>query len=703
MENLPEIVKAMLYNASLLIVLAVVHEFSYNIRTERRNLKIIISSIFISLIGIAVMLTTFKIEGGIVFDTRSILIGATALAFGFWPSVILVAVTGAFRLIMGGGGTLTGISVIVSSAVIGLLWRNSIKGKKPRYLYLNFYLFGIAIHLAMLACMLFLPKGSIVPVIKQIGLPVMTIYPVFTVILCSILFHQKEFYDNRERIAESEERYSAMFNNDHTVMMILEPEDGTIVDVNPAAEKFYGRSKDELVRMNISEINTLPRDEIMARMAEAVTKKTNYFLFKHRNASGQEADVEVYSSTLLTNGKKRIFSIIHDISRRVKALEELSASEKRFRYIVEEAPVGIFIQTDNKFAYVNKALLEVYGAGTQETLIGTPVFDRFHIDYHDVIKDRIRKLNIDKKAVPHLEEIHLKMDGSPVYVDVAAVPFTYLGQDGAMAFVQDITEKKELEAKNREIQGHLYQQQKLEAIGTLASGVAHEINNPLNGIMNYSQIIIDDDGKGDNVAAYAKEILGETERISGIVRSLLQFSRQDKQSHSYASVENIIMQTVSLINTIIKKDQITLGIEIEEGIPKIKCRSQQIQQVLMNLLTNARDALNEKYPGYDADKIMNIACSKFERDGRRWVGISVTDNGNGITNKMKNKIFEPFYSTKPKESGTGLGLSISHGIVKEHHGNILIESKPGKYTRFTVELPVDNGWDLSSQGGLAED
>ncbi|MFO7610949.1 MAG: PAS domain S-box protein [Clostridia bacterium] len=705
METLPEIVKAMLYNASLLIVLAVVHEFSYNLRTRRRNLKMIISSVFISLVGIAVMLTTFRLENGIVFDTRSILIGATALAFGFWPSVILVAVTVVFRMIMGGGGTLTGIFVIVSSAAIGLLWRNLIKGKNPRYLYVNFYLFGIIIHLAMLACMLLLPKESIVPVLKQISLPVMTIYPVFTVILCSILFHQKEFYENRDRITASEERYSAMFNNDHTIMLIIDPGNGRIVDANPAAEKFYGYTKDELVHMNVSDIDTLPKDEIMVKMTETGMNKTNYFLLKHKNASGQQVDVEVYNSTLLINGEKRIFSIIHDISRRVRALEELSESEKSFRYIVEEAPVGIFIQTEHKFAYVNKALLEMYGAESSETLTGTPVFDRFHTAYHDIIRARIKELNDGKTAVPHIEEIHLKMDGSPIYVDAAAVPFTYLGNDGAMAFIQDITEKKLLEIKNKEIQGHLYQQQKLEAIGTLASGVAHEINNPLNGIMNYSQIIIDDDGKGDNVTAYAKEILGETERMSEIVRSLLQFSRQDKQSHSYASVESTIMQTVSLIKTIIKRDQITLSINIEEGIPNIKCRSQQIQQVLMNLLTNARDALNEKYPGYDADKIMDIACRKFERDGRRWVGISVTDHGNGITNKMKSKIFEPFYSTKPKDSGTGLGLAISHGIVKDHHGNILIDSKPGEFARFTVELPVDNGWNLNlnSNGGISDD
>ena len=163
----------------------------------------------------------------------------------------------------------------------------------------------------------------------------------------------------------------------------------------------------------------------------------------------------------------------------------------------------------------------------------------------------------------------------------------------------------ELEAANRErleIEVQLRQQQRLEAIGTLAGGVAHEINNPIHGIMNYAELISDGLDETEPRLEYAKEIIRETDRIAVIVKNLLQFSRHEKQAHSYASVYDIVDQTVSLVNTIIKKDQITLDIDMDEGLPDIKCRSQQIQQVLMNLLTNARDALNEKYPEFDTNK-----------------------------------------------------------------------------------------------------
>jgi len=257
----------------------------------------------------------------------------------------------------------------------------------------------------------------------------------------------------------------------------------------------------------------------------------------------------------------------------------------------------------------------------------------------------------------------------------------------------DITGEKLAEGKRRNAEIQLRQQQKLEAIGTLAAGVAHEINNPLTGILNYAQLVLDDAVPSSPEASYLQGIIDESQRVSKIVSNLLQFSRQEKQSHSYARIDDIIDRTVSLVRTIIKKDRIDLQVDVPEGLPEVKCRSQQIQQVVMNLLTNARDALNEKYPGADPDKVVRLVCRSFEAENRRWIRISVEDHGTGITPEVRQKIFEPFYSTKPKDRGTGLGLAISHGIVSDHHGYFEIDSEPGRYSTVSVVLPVDNGWD----------
>ena len=255
----------------------------------------------------------------------------------------------------------------------------------------------------------------------------------------------------------------------------------------------------------------------------------------------------------------------------------------------------------------------------------------------------------------------------------------------------DITARKREEETRQQLQAQLLQSQKLESIGMLASGVAHEVNNPIMGIMNYAQLLIDRADGGSDSGAYAAEIIREANRVADIVRNLLSFARQDNQSFSKARVSDIVSATLSLIQAVIRHDQIVLEVEVPGDLPELRCRSQQIQQVLVNLLTNARDALNERFPGHSEQKIVRIEARKLERDGRGWILLIVEDHGAGISETIRDRIFDPFATTKHKDKGSGLGLSISHGIVTRHGGTIRYETESGKGTRFLVELPLDPG------------
>lgn len=374
----------------------------------------------------------------------------------------------------------------------------------------------------------------------------------------------------------------------------------------------------------------------------------------------------------------------------------LKESEQRFRLLVEIAPDAIFVITEGKFVFINQAMVELLGAQSKDQLIGMPLLDCIHPDYHQIITERIRLLTQEKQPVPILEQLFLRLDGTPVEVESHAVPFSYQSKDGALVYVRNIFHRKQAEREQAKAQAVVRQQQKLEAIGLLASGVAHEINNPINGILNYGQLILDDEDSSSRSREYAVEIISEIERVATIVQNLLQFARQEKQSHSPARVEDIINKTMSLIRTVIKRDQIILELEVPEGLPDLKCRNQQIQQVLMNLLTNARYALNKKYPGYHEDKIIRLSCTTFEHGHRRWLRITVRDHGTGIPEDLKERIFEPFFTTKSRDQGTGLGLSISYGIIKDHHGSMTFETEPEKYTCFHVDLPFDNGWEIEA-------
>ncbi|MBE0634999.1 hypothetical protein IH601_03280 [Candidatus Bipolaricaulota bacterium] len=158
----------------------------------------------------------------------------------------------------------------------------------------------------------------------------------------------------------------------------------------------------------------------------------------------------------------------------------------------------------------------------------------------------------------------------------------------------------------------------------------------------------------------------------------------------------IIDATLNLIGSNLRKDQIQLTVDVAPGLPLLKCRSQQLQQVLLNLLTNARDALNERYPEFHEDKTLRITVQQLERDGRSWIRTVVEDHGNGIAPDIVERIFDPFFSTKPRERGTGLGLSVSYGLVRDHHGQLIVESVPNATTRFIMDLPVENGWSVNA-------
>ncbi|MFA0814923.1 MAG: PAS domain S-box protein [Anaerofustis sp.] len=685
----------LVYNAALLLSLSVVYELSYLIPTKNKTINSVISGIIIGAIGLAIMSLPFQLMNGVVFDTRSILLSVTAYVFGWLPSAIAGIILIVYRLTMGGSGATAGIAVILISVSIGLLWGKIPYKKNMKLLY--FYTMGIAVHTSMLLCMFLLPYETAVFVIQSIAYSVMLLYPAASVILTLLLTRQKERNETLLKIAETKEQYQNFFINNHAMMMLVDPSNGKIVEVNQAAAFFYGYDVDTLRTMSMDQINVLSKEELFQKMQSAKNKQIRYFEFRHKKADGEIADVEVYSGPIRLNGNTLLYSIIHDITDRLKARRELMESEKKFRMLIEQAPEAIYIHSDGIILFANPAAVRMLGAENEHQLIGMPAEKLFISKKVDNLEEYREKLYRQNEPISFRTEQLLRIDGNAIDVEMSAIPINYQDQPSAIVFARDISEKIKMEKSQKELEAQLRNQQKLEAIGTLAGGVAHEINNPLSGIMNYAQLIYDELPTDASSSVYASEIIHETERISEIVRSLLQFSRQEKQSHSYASIYDIINHTILLIQTIIKKDQIELILDIEENLPMIKCRSQQIQQVLMNLLTNARDALNEKYPGYDENKLILLSCRQLEKDGRRWLRIIVEDRGNGIPLELREKIFEPFFSTKPKELGTGLGLSISFGIVQDHHGQITIESELGKYTRFIVDLPVDNGWNLDEK------
>ena len=400
---------------------------------------------------------------------------------------------------------------------------------------------------------------------------------------------------------------------------------------------------------------------------------------------------------LVLGGRRCVVMALSDITGRKLAEDAVKASEERYRGLVELSPDAVFVNRDGQVTFVNAAALVLFGATEPGQLLGRSPFELFDPGYHALMKQRIGLL-LEGQRVPLIEGRILRVDGTSREVEVVASPFGDAAGRAIQVILRDVTERKRLEEERRQFEAAARQQQRLEAIGTLASGVAHEINNPLNIILNYGELLRDNASDPARVADYAGNVIKESERVAVIVRNLLSFARQDRETHSPARVVDLVERTLSLMRAVLRKDHIRIEVDVPDDLPSLKCRSQQIQQVLMNLLTNARDALNQRYPGSVDDKFLRIRASVVDKDGHRCVRLSVEDCGTGIPAEVAERVFDPFFTTKPRDQGTGLGLSISYGIVREHHGELWFETEPDRGTTFHMDLPADDGLPVGPQG-----
>lgn len=243
------------------------------------------------------------------------------------------------------------------------------------------------------------------------------------------------------------------------------------------------------------------------------------------------------------------------------------------------------------------------------------------------------------------------------------------------------TEKMALQAEAMQT-GHL------ASLGELAASVAHEINNPINGIINYAQILANDAMAESRELDISKRIIKEGDRIADIVRSLLSFARDDQKGKGPCSFHDILRDTLTLVHAPMRKEGIHLILTMADQLPPVFVNTQHIQQVLLNVIINARYALNQKYPGLHDEKVIEIDGQRIRGEGRDFLRLTFLDRGIGIGPDILPKVMEPFFSTKPSQHGTGLGLSICNRIIKEHDGRIEIESVQGQYTLVIIELPV---------------
>jgi signal transduction histidine kinase len=245
----------------------------------------------------------------------------------------------------------------------------------------------------------------------------------------------------------------------------------------------------------------------------------------------------------------------------------------------------------------------------------------------------------------------------------------------------------EEQRRRLEISPQLAHQNRLDGIGLLAAGVAHEINNPVHGIMNYAGLLKKQTNDPQAIA-FAEEISHECSRVAGIVKALLSFSRSDDNQLGNVSVRELIDDVLRLIRSSMKDAGIDLHVDIAPDVPDVDRGAQRLKQVIMNLLTNATDALCERDPQRAGDKLVRIAASRQHIGGSIWLVIDTSDNADGIEPALLDRIFDPFFTTKAPGRGTGLGLAVSQAIAAGYGGQLTCRSARGEGTSFRLAIPV---------------
>jgi len=392
-------------------------------------------------------------------------------------------------------------------------------------------------------------------------------------------------------------------------------------------------------------------------------------IINHR--TGEERDVAVSSGPFRVNGELiGTVATLRDITDPKRAADTLARSEARYRHLVESASDAIVtLDANGRFTTVNHAAENISGYKREE-LVGQWFAPMLPDD------DLPKALGHFQQALAGetglFESQFYRKDGETRIISITYS--TPQKDEEVLCLIRDVTDQKML-------QEQLIQSEKMSAIGQLVSGVAHELNNPLAGISAFAQLLLAEKRFPPDQRTAAETIYSEARRASRIVQNLLTFARQHKAEKVQTSINQVLDDTLELRGYELRVRGIDVRREYDESLPDTMADAHQLQQVFLNLITNAEQAMEQR----DGHHHRLTVRTRRNADTIR---IEVEDTGAGIPANLVERIFNPFFTTKPTGSGTGLGLSISLGIVREHEGRIWAENPPSGGARFIVEIPI---------------
>jgi len=643
------------------------------------------------------MLRPLNLGPGLIFDGRSVMVSLCALFFGPWAGGIAGLTTIATRIGLGGAGTLTGILVILSSVGIGLLARLYFKPEERPPSATGLYGFGLAVHLAMLALMFTLPGQAGVTVLGRIGLPVILLYPLATILAGKILSDQVEAGRQMENLKESTARYDALaavIPVGVYVFWIRANGSMEFEYVSPRWCAIHQVSR-EAVLSDASIANSLvhpeEREAFLARNREAWERREPFLWEGRFVITGEIRWLRIQSTpNLMESRDTRWFGVTEDITDRKRAEESLRLSEAASNALLNATSDAAFmVDLNGALLTLNEETARRFGR-TSEELLGRCIYD---IMPEDVAAGR--KALVDE-VIRTGRPVRFEDERSGMYIHNSIFPiFDESGKVIQMAvFGRDVTEARRAEKEGEKLQGQLHQAQKMEAVGRLAGGVAHDFNNMLAVILAHTEMAMLEMDPLDPLYERFRQIQQTADRSANLVRQLLAFARKQPVDPLVLDLNDAVTSMLKMLGRLIGEDIHLAWIPGSDLWP-VTMDPSQIDQILVNLCVNARDAIvGVGKITIETGNVLvdgDYCAHRAECVPGRYVLLSVSDNGCGMGNEVLEKLFEPFFTTKEEGRGTGLGLATVYGIVRQNKGFINVYSEPGQGTTFKVYLPRHEG------------
>jgi two-component system cell cycle sensor histidine kinase/response regulator CckA len=500
-----------------------------------------------------------------------------------------------------------------------------------------------------------------------------------------------------EALRRNESLYRATFDQAAVGIYYFSLE-GRFLRVNARYCEITGYSQEELLRCRYQDI-TWPDDlhGSSERLERLLSGEHNTSARNKRYIRKDGSVVWVHATISLLRSDAgdplHFVGVAEDVTERLRAEAALRASEERFRRLVESAPEGIVVERDLRILYANPAALSLFGAATAAELLGRDVRELASPEERAGVEERSAMV-ARHAAVPPIERTYLRTDGTPFPVEVSAAPIDYDQQPSALVFLRDIAERRHTEAETRRLEEQLRHAQKMESLGRLAGGVAHDFNNHLTVIAGYCDMLLTSLEPGDGRREEILEIREAGERAGTLTQQLLALSRKQIAERKPLNLNDVVAESGKMLRRLIG-DQVEIVTSLDPALATAVADRGQVDQVLMNLVVNARDAMPSggrihiATANVDLDQIAPPA-HKNAAPGP-YVLLCVSDTGVGMDEETLKHIFEPFFTTKGLGIGTGLGLSTVYGVVRQNGGWIEVDSRPGEGSQFRIYLPGVEG------------